>query len=249
MLGSSLARTWLVALLIGASSFASWLAGVAQATEQPPDYREALPPTDLPAAAPARRLANLSTAACRVALSRSGLPVERDRRSRPGVGAPARIVGQLHGVRFILPPKSSKYGVVDCRLVLALGELAKVVAEYDVAAVRIDNSYRPRAHLPGSRRPSQHNYALAADIMGFVLTDGRTLDIKQDWPAAIGAAVCGPDATLGRDLAEARELRNIVCAIARARLFHHILTPNYNSAHRDHVHVDLQRNNRRGTIH
>lgn len=138
---------------------------------------------------------------------------------------------------------------MDCRLALALGELAKVVAEYDVAAVRIDNSYRPRAHLPGSRRPSQHNYGLAADIMGFVLTDGRTLDIKQEWPAALGAPACGPDAKLGSDRAEVRELRNIVCAIARARLFHHMLTPNYNAAHRDHVHVDLQRNNRRGTIH
>lgn len=182
-------------------------------------------------------------------MARAGLAVERDRRSRPGVGAPSRIVGPIHGVRFILPPKSSKFGVMDCRLVLALEEVTKVVSEYGVAAIRIDNSYRPHAHLPGSRRPSQHNYGLAADVMAFVLSDGRTLEIERDWPAARGEPACGPEARLSKDTAEALELRNIVCAIARAQIFHHMLTPNHDYAHRNHVHMDIQRGNRRGTIH
>jgi hypothetical protein len=36
-------------------------------------------------------------------------------------------------------------------------------------------------------------------------------------------------------------LRNIVCAIARTGFFHHMLTPNYNQAHENHLHFDIKR--------
>lgn len=216
--------------------------------EPPPPFCDPLPGPDLPRTAPARRLADLSPADCRAELARSGLPVERDRRPTPGVATATRVTGPFHGVRLVVPPRSSPYGVLDCRLTLALGELAALLAEHGVVAVRIDNTYRPRAHLPGSRRPSQHNYALALDVTAFTLADGRTLEIERDWPAAIGTPACGPEAELGSETPEALELRNLVCAIAARQLFHHILTPNYDVAHRNHLHLDLQRDNTRGNI-
>jgi len=214
----------------------------------PPPFRAPLPGPDLPRAAPARRIADLSPAACRAELARSGLPVERDRRPTPGVATATRVTGPFHGVRLVVPPRSSPYGVLDCRLALALGELAALLAEHGVVAVRIDNTYRPRSRLPGSRRPSQHNYALAADVTAITLADGRTLEIERDWPAAIGTPACGPEAELGSDTPEALELRNLVCAIVARQLFHHVLTPNYDVAHRNHLHLDLQRDNARGNI-
>jgi hypothetical protein len=44
-------------------------------------------------------------------------------------------------------------------------------------------------------------------------------------------------------------LRNIVCAAARAGLFHHVLTPNYDAAHRDHLHLDIKRDARSVVVH
>ncbi len=224
-------------------------AGPAVSAGPPPPFRAPLPAPELPRAAPARRIADLSPAACRAELARSGLPVERDRRPTPGVATGTRVTGPFHGVRLVVPPRSSPYGVLDCRLALILGELAALLAEQGVVAVRIDNTYRPRAHLPGSRRPSQHNYALAADVTAFTLADGRTLEVERDWPAAIGAPACGPEAELGSETPEALELRNLVCAIAARGLFHHILTPNFDAAHANHLHLDIQRDNARGTIH
>jgi len=225
------------------------LAGSAVNAHPPPLYRAPLPVPELPRAAPARRIADLSPAACRAELARSGLPVERERRPPPGAATGIRVTGPFHGVQLVVPPRSSPYGVLDCRLALILGELAQLLAERGVVAVRIDNTYRPRAHLPGSRRPSQHNYALAVDVTAFTLADGRTLEVERDWPAAIGAPACGPDAELGSETPEALELRNLVCAIAARGLFHHILTPNFDAAHANHLHLDVQRGNARGTIH
>ncbi|MBN2194618.1 MAG: extensin family protein [Polyangiaceae bacterium] len=223
--------------------------GAAIAPTVPWPFQAPLPSPELSRNAPARRIANLSPVACRAELAKSGLPVERDRRPTPGVATATRVTGPFHGVRLVVPPKSSPYGVLDCRLALTLGRLAELLAERGIAAIRIDNTYRPRAHLPGSRRPSQHNYALAADVTAFVLADGRTLEVERDWPAAIGEPACGPEARLTSDSPEAVELRNLVCAIAAQGLFQHILTPNFDAAHRNHLHLDIQRDNPRGTIH
>jgi hypothetical protein len=233
----------------GPASPASPPASGPAAAPPPQPYQAALPAPEMSASAPARHFANLSPAQCRAELAKSALPVERDRRPTPGVATGTRVVGPLHGVRFVVPPRSSPYGVVDCRLTLAFGALADVLAAHGVTAVFVDNVYRARAHLPGSRRPSQHNYALAADVTSFQLADGRRLVIERDWPAALGAAPCGPEAELGSDTAEALELRNLVCDIASHQLFHHILTPNFDAAHSNHVHLDLQRDNPRSTIH
>jgi hypothetical protein len=32
-----------------------------------------------------------------------------------------------------------------------------------------------------------------------------------------------------------------VCDIVRSGLFHHVLTPSYDAAHRDHLHLDIKR--------
>jgi hypothetical protein len=116
-------------------------------------------------------------------------------------------------------------------------------------AVHVDNLYRPRAHLPGKRKPSQHGYGLAADIFGFTLADGRKLVVERDFHGAIGSPACGPNAMLSDPTSEAIELRNIVCAIARAHLFHDILTPCYDAAHHSHVHADIKRGAKVHVLH
>jgi hypothetical protein len=198
--------------------------------------------------APSVRFSRLSPAQCRVEAQRAKLSVQRDRRPTPGVGTAFRATGPIQGVKFVTPGRKSPYGVFDCRLGLALQGLAKIAARHDVVAVRIDNMYRPHAHLPGKRKPSQHSFGLAADVAAFELEDGRTLLVERDWKGEIGEPPCGPEARLHELSDESLRLRNLVCDIARERLFDTMLTPNYNTAHRDHVHMDLRRSARSAII-
>ena len=83
--------------------------------------------------------------------------------------------------------------------------------------------------------------------MGFTFSDGRTLTVERDWSATRDSPPCGEESSstdLGHD---AIALRNVLCAAARAGLFHHMLTPNYDEAHADHFHLDIKRD-ARGTV-
>lgn len=71
---------------------------------------------------------------------------------------------------------------------------------------------------------SEHATANAVDITGFRLSDGRTISILRHWE------VGGPDSAF------LREVRDGGC-----RLFATVLSPEYNAAHRDHLHLDQAR--------
>jgi hypothetical protein len=131
--------------------------------------------------------------------------------------------------------------MLDCRLALTLDDLAAVLAEQGVVKVRIDNFYRSGARLSGRRNKSQHGYGLAIDLVSFTLADGTTLDVEQDWGSGIGVAACRADAQLQAPTERSVTLRNLTCVIARAGLFHHILTPGHDHAHRNHLHLDIKR--------
>lgn len=192
----------------------------------------------------AARYANLSPAECRRMLKSAGVPTKPYRRPAKGVATPLILVGPVANVTFAVAPPSSPYGVLDCRMALTIGELVEILARHEVVGARVDNFYRPQARLPGKRKPSQHRHGLAMDLVSFRLRDGRTLDVERDYQGAIGAPSCGPDAKLAQESDEAIRLRNLLCDIARQGLFHHVLTPNYDAAHRDHLHLDIKRDNR-----
>src|SRR6185503_6680893 len=144
-------------------------------------FQEPLPPRDLAPDAPAIRAANFSPNDCAGELRRRRLPVERDGGPAAGIAVPVRITGEMHGVRFVPPGKKSVYGKLDCRLALVLEDLARVLERHGVVRVRVDNLYRPRAHLPGRRTSSQHRYGLAIDVVGFELSSGVALSVERDW--------------------------------------------------------------------
>lgn len=74
-------------------------------------------------------------------------------------------------------------------------------------------------------RPSQHARANALDIAGVELADGRTVSVLSDWDGRGGTGIEG--AAFLRRLRDGGRL-----------LFGHVLTPDYNAAHRDHFHLD-----------
>jgi hypothetical protein len=75
-------------------------------------------------------------------------------------------------------------------------------------------------------RRSEHATANALDIAAFRLADGSTVSVARDWPR-------GPADPRGRFL---REVRDGAC-----RLWDVVLGPEYNAAHRDHLHLDRGR--------
>lgn len=68
---------------------------------------------------------------------------------------------------------------------------------------------------------SRHATAEAWDVAGFVLEDGTRLRIAQDWQADSAAS------------AFLKEVRDGAC-----RFFDGVLSPDYNRAHHDHLHLD-----------
>jgi len=156
------------------------------------------------------------------------------------VANPRRLTGPLHGVRFRGPGRKSRYSIMDCRLILALDDFAKVLARHGVVEVFYGNSYRRGARLRGRKR-SQHAYGLAIDITWFKLEDKTVLRLEEDYHGKRGKPSCGPGAWLTNPTPKAVTLRNIVCDVARAGVFHHMLTPNYDAAHANHFHFDIKR--------
>lgn len=68
---------------------------------------------------------------------------------------------------------------------------------------------------------SQHAHARAIDVAGFRLADGRRITVAKDWTS---------DAPAARFL---HRIRDGAC-----RVFATTLSPDYNAAHRDHLHLD-----------
>ncbi|WP_423142975.1 extensin family protein [Parablastomonas sp. CN1-191] len=92
------------------------------------------------------------------------------------------------------------------------------------ALARIDTmgSYSCRS-VAGSKRLSAHATAQAIDVAAFVLADGRRVSVREDWRG-------GSDAE--------RRFLAVIHASACKR-FGTVLGPDYNTAHADHLHLEL----------
>lgn len=217
------------------------------ALDAPPDpyaeelFRRPLPTPLVGAKSPAARYANLSPAQCRKELARRKLPFKRQPETK-GIATALRFTDTLRGVRFITAPGNSPFGLLDCRLALTLDDLADLLSRHGVVSLRVDNFYRRMAKLPGSRKRSQHAYGLAMDLTEVTFADGHPVNVEASWGAEVGSTACGPEATF--DGGPGLPLRNLICDIAAGGYFHHILTPCHDLAHRNHIHLDIQRNNR-----
>lgn len=91
-----------------------------------------------------------------------------------------------------------------------------------VTTVQSFGSYACRPVRGGREgRWSEHARANAIDVAGFRLADGRRIGIAADWTGK------------GAEAAFLRDIRDGAC-----RMFSTVLSPDYNSLHRDHLHLD-----------
>jgi len=164
--------------------------------------------------------------ACHAVLASSGMryAVQPDRRAE---GA----CGWRDAVRITATPTPvSQPFVLECPAAVALAlwerhsvqPLARRLFGAPVARIDHLGSFACRniGGEAGGRR-SEHASANALDVAGFVLANGRTVRVARDWDTE------GPS---GRFL---REVHAGAC-----RFWNVVLGPDYNAAHRDHLHLD-----------
>ncbi len=108
----------------------------------------------------------------------------------------------------------------------SLEPAAREILGSDVVAIEHMGVYACRGVRNDSgetARVSAHSRAAALDFSGVRLRDGRRITVAGDW---------------GGDSAEARFLRRI--RDDGCRVFGTVLSPDYNAAHRDHLHLEAE---------
>lgn len=193
-------------------------------------------------ASPAYRYANASDAEVLAALASRQIPHERVNEPTPGVRLPVRLTGTLHGVTIhsTLPPeqrRTSPFEIMDARLALALDDFCRVLAQHEIVELVHFTIYRPGGG--GATAQTRHPGGMAIDVGALRKKTGQWLKVKPHWSARIGAKTCGAGARRLEDAA-GRELLSLVCEAADSRLFHYMLTPHFNAAHADHLHLEIK---------
>ena len=188
------------------------------------------PATVSPTALNAVNLQRFETAAgaCRTALSEAHIEIARipDLREARGCGyrEAVALTQSLH-------PYSEPV-TTSCALAAALvlwerdvvGPAAQRRLRQGVTRIEMAGPAYSCRPIAGRRdgRMSEHASANAIDIRGFTLADGRTLSVAVGWSGT-------PE-----ERAFLRDVRDGGCALFKATL-----SPDYNRAHRDHLHFDM----------
>lgn len=203
---------------------------------------------------PSVRYASMSAASCHAELKRRGIAFRVEEKAK-GVLAPVRLLDRVSGVLFrtAAPPgerEQTPYEVLDCRLVLSLSDWSVQLLARGIDEVLFFSAWRPpSAAFPEGQLPTRHPGALAIDVYRFGkrLNEGHPkrewIDVERDFRGRKNSPVCAKntDEWLQKQTgaANSQTLRRLVCAAAGAHLFTSILTPNYDRAHKNHLHLEL----------
>ncbi|MDP3803109.1 extensin family protein [Brevundimonas sp.] len=173
------------------------------------------------------------TDACIQVLREAGVQVERAPDRDDGgfcvVRGAVRITGgavtPLPGNPVMQCPLAVRYVIWDRQVLQPAAEAtfgSRVARLNDVGAYACRRIYGQTAV---DAKPSEHARANALDIGGMTLEDGRRVSVLADWPGT------GPNGAEGRTFLT--RIRAGAC-----RVFATVLTPDYNAAHANHLHLD-----------
>lgn len=152
-----------------------------------------------------------------------------------GIDRPVRMSAAVNGEIAISPKVTLSCPMVawlDDWLYRSVIPAAEQIYGQKVVAVVDAGSYNCRGRN-GAKwgRLSEHSFANAIDVSGFVLADGRRVTVKQDWR--------------GGTTEDQLFLRNVMQSACRR--FSTVIGPDGDANHQDHLHLDLARHNAKRT--
>lgn len=152
-----------------------------------------------------------------------------------GIERPVRVSAAVNGEIGISPKVTLSCPMVawlDDWLYRSVIPAAEQIYGQKVVAVVDAGSYNCRGRN-GAKwgRLSEHSFANALDVSGFVLADGRRVMVKQDWRG--GTA---------EDQLFLRSVMQSAC-----KRFSTVIGPDGDANHQDHLHMDLARHNAKRT--
>jgi hypothetical protein len=186
----------------------------------------------------------LDEAACAKSLKKHKIPHVKAP-GAPKIEFPIILTGPIDGVHFdtgrpYAERTIAKGDAIDCRLAVALVDLARVVKKHGITHVMVKSFHRPTQQILDPAAPLRHRIGFAIDIAGFKTKKGHELVVLTDFHGKIGQQTCGTVAAKPNpDTKEARELWAIFCQISATEAFDSGINPNYNASHFDHMHFDL----------
>lgn len=180
----------------------------------------------------------LSRNTCYRLLKQQGVGFEVvSRKKAAGIRMPIRLKGTINGFRVTPYNKQISNRYLDCRMAVALTHWVKILSDYGFTSIEYSSIYRRNARVGGSSKVSGHAHGLAIDIGGFTFDDQRTLKVSDDWVERDrGDAPCSKEYD---EPVSSQLMRRVVCDAATRKLFQVVLTPHFNRAHADHVHLEL----------
>jgi hypothetical protein len=176
--------------------------------------------------------------ACHAGLSAGGVTFQTVAKSEaPGVAWPIRLTSAVDGVLIHGGKSDAPTNYLDCRLALALLAWAPSLREQGVVGLEHYSVYRRDAVVAGTSSPSGHAIGSAIDVGLFEMRDGRRLSVLEHWTNRDrGKDPCQQWPT---DDEAARIMRRLVCDAYQNELFQTVITPHYNDAHKNHVHLEV----------
>ncbi|MDX2052501.1 MAG: extensin family protein [Polyangiaceae bacterium] len=205
----------------------------------------AIPELDLATRVPAYRYANMTNEEVERELSLRGIRYHQPTPTPSTVRFPIRLDAPLHGVTIhsALPAEEradTPFEILDGRLALALDDFCEILERHDVVEVVHFTMYRPAPEQAATdAEATRHPAGLAIDVGALRKRTGHWLAVGPSWSASIGSQTCGTGARALADRS-GREILSIVCEAADQQIFHYMLTPHFNEAHRDHLHLEIK---------
>ena len=138
-------------------------------------------------------------------------------------------IGADRNARSHDPLLVSNLGAVTCPLArnfagwaqYGVARAARQMLGSDLVRIETMGSYSCR-NIAGSGRLSEHAQANAVDVSAFVLADGQRITVAGGWNGS------------KRERKFLQTIHDSAC-----KRFGTVLSPDYNSAHRDHFHLDM----------
>lgn len=223
-----------------------------QSSDESTDETEQLSNVTVPVA---QEIWRLSDRQCMNILDKAGIQSHKPNFATPFVKTPMLLDGPVEGVTIESKwPEKNVRRVMDCRLIVALIQLARRAREADVIKIEYYSAWRPVTTLENCQKglkgrrcrkvaeraskgqlPSQHSRATAIDIRWFTLADGTSVDVEADYEKHFHEPPCDDQPTT----AAGQMLQRFVCALHQDRVFSVMLTPNADRDHYNHLHFDI----------